>query len=223
MRTLSLARHISGLRISLLTSPKAQTHNRAQGRAHERAHVQRSGRKLVAEAGRNRDLVAALGAAAVQYGLSGLGGHADEKAVDLRAAAAVGLKGALGHGDLSCLRNYNLNSESWKIGKLYVCCMALRSSYESSASASPSPLWPYASFMLTAAACDRQVLSIPELRKSGNEIHSTASAKTKLCCPATQPRQFFHYLWCNRKILSKFTTFVLLETPSLRATIDSVP
>ena len=62
-------------------------------------------RRLVAKAGRNRDLVTSLSAAAVQNGLSGLGGHADEKAVYLRAAAAVGLKGALGHGDLSCLRS----------------------------------------------------------------------------------------------------------------------
>ena len=38
-----------------------------------------------------------LGTAAVQYSLSSFGSHADEKAVNLGAAAAVGLKGALGH------------------------------------------------------------------------------------------------------------------------------
>jgi hypothetical protein len=41
--------------------------------------------------------VAALGAAAVEDGGTGLGGHANEKAVDLATAAAVGLEGALGH------------------------------------------------------------------------------------------------------------------------------
>jgi hypothetical protein len=54
--------------------------------------------RLVPEAGRDRNLVAALGAAAVEYSRTGLGGHADEKAVDLATAAAVGLEGALGHG-----------------------------------------------------------------------------------------------------------------------------
>ena len=53
--------------------------------------------RLVAEACGDGDLVAALGAAAVEDGLSGLGGHANEEAVDLATAAAVGLKGALGH------------------------------------------------------------------------------------------------------------------------------
>jgi len=58
---------------------------------------------LVAEAGGDGDLVAALGAAAVQDGGAGLGCHANEKAVDLAATAAVGLKGALGHDfSLSC-------------------------------------------------------------------------------------------------------------------------
>ena len=58
---------------------------------------------LVAEAGRDGDLVATLGAAAVQDGCAGLGGHANEESVDLAATAAVGLKGALGHDfSLSC-------------------------------------------------------------------------------------------------------------------------
>jgi hypothetical protein len=47
--------------------------------------------------------VAALGAAAVQDGCAGFGGHANEESVDLAATAAVGLKGALGHDfSLSC-------------------------------------------------------------------------------------------------------------------------
>jgi hypothetical protein len=53
--------------------------------------------ELVAEAGRDRDLVAALGAAAAQHGGTGLGGHAAQEAVDLAPAAAIGLKGALRH------------------------------------------------------------------------------------------------------------------------------
>jgi len=39
----------------------------------------------------------ALRAAAVEYSGSGLGGHTNEKAVNLGAAAAVGLERALGH------------------------------------------------------------------------------------------------------------------------------
>jgi hypothetical protein len=54
-------------------------------------------RELVAEAGGDSDLVAALGAAAVEDGCTGLGGHAYEESVDLATAAAVRLKGALGH------------------------------------------------------------------------------------------------------------------------------
>jgi hypothetical protein len=53
--------------------------------------------ELVAEAGRDRNLVAALGAAAAQHGSAGLGGHAAQKAVDLAPAAAIRLKGALRH------------------------------------------------------------------------------------------------------------------------------
>ena len=55
-------------------------------------------RRLVAVAGGDGDLVAALGAAAAEHGGSGLGGHANEEAVDLATAAAIGLDGALGHG-----------------------------------------------------------------------------------------------------------------------------
>jgi hypothetical protein len=54
-------------------------------------------KNLVAEAGRDCDLVAALGPAAAQHGSAGLGGHAAQKAVDLAPAAAIRLKGALRH------------------------------------------------------------------------------------------------------------------------------
>jgi len=53
--------------------------------------------KLVAEAGRHSNLVAALRAAAIEHSLAGLCGHTYEKAVDLGATAAVGLERALGH------------------------------------------------------------------------------------------------------------------------------
>ena len=53
--------------------------------------------KLVAEAGRHSNLVAALRTAAIEHSLTGLRGHTYEKAVDLGATAAVGLERALGH------------------------------------------------------------------------------------------------------------------------------
>jgi hypothetical protein len=53
--------------------------------------------KLVAETGADRDLVAALGAAARKHRGSTLGLHAAKEAVGFRTAAAVGLKGTLGH------------------------------------------------------------------------------------------------------------------------------
>ncbi len=56
--------------------------------------------ELVAEAGRDGDLVAALGAAAAEDGGTGLGLHAGKEAVGLGAVAAVGLKGTLGHRSL---------------------------------------------------------------------------------------------------------------------------
>ncbi len=55
-------------------------------------------RELVAEACGDGDLMTALGAAAVENSGSGLGGHANEEAVDLAATTAVGLESALGHG-----------------------------------------------------------------------------------------------------------------------------
>jgi hypothetical protein len=54
-------------------------------------------RELVAEAGRDGDLVAALGAAAIQDGAAGFAGHANEEAVNFAATAAVGLECALRH------------------------------------------------------------------------------------------------------------------------------
>ncbi|OJV44183.1 MAG: hypothetical protein BGO25_13960 [Acidobacteriales bacterium 59-55] len=53
---------------------------------------------LVAVTGADGDLVAALGAAAVENGGARLGLHAGEEAVGLGAVAAVRLKGTLRHG-----------------------------------------------------------------------------------------------------------------------------
>lgn len=57
-------------------------------------------KKLIAEAGGDGDLMAALGSAAAEHGSPGFAGHAAKKAMDLAAATAVGLEGALGH--VSC-------------------------------------------------------------------------------------------------------------------------
>jgi len=61
-------------------------------------------RELVAEACGDSDLMAALGAAAVEYSGSGLGGHANEEAVNFATTAAVRLEGAFRHDDLSCIK-----------------------------------------------------------------------------------------------------------------------
>src|SRR5271170_2074023 len=58
----------------------------------------REGRQLVAVAGADGNAVTALGAAARQYGGSGLGLHTGAKAVDLRTVTAIRLKRALRHG-----------------------------------------------------------------------------------------------------------------------------
>ena len=72
-------------------------------------------RKLIAEAGGDGDLVAPLGAAAVQDGGTGLGGHADQESVDLAATAAVGLEGAFRHGDsLSGLLRWKMKCLCWR-------------------------------------------------------------------------------------------------------------
>ncbi len=57
--------------------------------------------ELVAVASGDGDLMAAFGAAAVEDGCAGLGLHAREETVGLRAVAAVGLKGTLGHDTYS--------------------------------------------------------------------------------------------------------------------------
>jgi hypothetical protein len=64
---------------------------------HRKRQSRSKNERLVAEAGRDGDLVAALGAAAVQYSLAGFGGHTNEKSVDLGTATAIGLECALGH------------------------------------------------------------------------------------------------------------------------------
>lgn len=62
-------------------------------------------RELVAETGRDGNLVTALGAAAAQDLGATLGGHAAQKAMDLATTAAVGLEGALRHcrSPLACI------------------------------------------------------------------------------------------------------------------------
>jgi hypothetical protein len=71
--------------------------------------------RLVAESGADGDLVTALGATTAENGSPGLGLHAAEETVGLRAMAAVGLKGALRHGT-KLLRRRRL------LLKLLVCC-----------------------------------------------------------------------------------------------------
>ena len=82
-----------------------------------------SKKKLVAVAGRDSNLVAALRTAAIEHSLSSLGGHADEKAVDLRTTAAVGLERALRHNIYPvckrCLQERNGES-------LLICNLAKR-------------------------------------------------------------------------------------------------
>ena len=56
----------------------------------------------------------ALGAAAVEHSGSGLGGHTNEKAVNLGAAAAVGLERALGHNIYPVCENYSEKSAVFK-------------------------------------------------------------------------------------------------------------
>jgi hypothetical protein len=64
---------------------------------HESKSSRAAWQKLVAVTGGDRNLVAALGAAAAQHGSAGLAGHAAQKSVNLAAAAAIGLEGALRH------------------------------------------------------------------------------------------------------------------------------
>src|SRR6185312_15973988 len=63
-------------------------------------HCARNG--LVAVARADGDLVTTLGAAAAQHSGPGLGLHAAQEAMGLRAMTAVGLKGTLRHGKNSC-------------------------------------------------------------------------------------------------------------------------
>jgi len=56
----------------------------------------------------------ALGAAAVEHSGSGLGGHTNEKAVNLGTAAAVGLERALGHNIYPVCENYSEKSAVFK-------------------------------------------------------------------------------------------------------------
>jgi hypothetical protein len=110
--------------------------------------------ELVAEAGRDCNLVAALGAAAAQHGSAGLGGHAAQKAVDLAPAAAIRLKGALRHRRI-------LFSNLWDR------CIAARIAPPSEG--------------LYARMCKRvrqQLLSIPKFRPVSNSV----AAKPFIVC-----------------------------------------
>jgi len=75
----------------------------------------RCGDGLVAEACADGNLVAALRAAAAEHSCAGFGLHAAEEAVGLGPVAAVGLKGALGHGK-------KLLRRSALLLNLLVCC-----------------------------------------------------------------------------------------------------
>jgi hypothetical protein len=112
--------------------------------------------RLVAEAGGDSDLVAALGAAAAEDGSTGLRGHANEEAVDLGAATAVRLKGALRHRGGSCLRRFVCWRTTNGSGR--------RASRKIRMQASE------ASFGYPEDTLEQQVLSISEMRKRGNEI-----------------------------------------------------
>ncbi len=56
---------------------------------------------LIAEAGRDGNLVSAFGTTAIEYSGARFGLHASEKAMSLGAVTAVGLKGALRHKRVS--------------------------------------------------------------------------------------------------------------------------
>jgi hypothetical protein len=72
-------------------------------------------RELVAVTGADGDLVTALGATTAEDGSAGLGLHAGEETVGLRAVAAVGLESTLRHG-IKLLRRREL------LLKLLGCC-----------------------------------------------------------------------------------------------------
>jgi hypothetical protein len=72
-------------------------------------------KELVAETGADGDLVTALGATTAEDGGTGLGLHAGQETVGLRAVAAVGLESTLRHGT-KLLRRREL------LLKLLGCC-----------------------------------------------------------------------------------------------------
>jgi hypothetical protein len=73
------------------------------------SRLKESGRRgLVAEAGADRDALAADGAAAAQHGGASLGLHARTETVSLHALAAIGLECALGHEKFLLFSDENL-------------------------------------------------------------------------------------------------------------------
>ena len=113
--------------------------------------------ELVAEACGDRNLMTALGAASVEYGLSGLRGHTNEEAVNLAATAAVGLERALGHDGypVSDLGVSDLDLD-------YVCWPGSRLRFADVSGVRPKER--------PSRPTRQQVLSISDLRKTGNEI-----------------------------------------------------
>jgi hypothetical protein len=112
--------------------------------------------RLVAEAGRDGDLVTALGATAVEYSSAGFGSHANEEAVDLATAATVRLEGALWHRNVP-VKKCLLEGE---------CRALLKPGWRSSGGLWPEPVTRVQGLKTPAP---QQVLSVSELRKTGNE------------------------------------------------------
>ena len=97
-----------------LTTPQSNVHNQAKRcvsltvqqavayREYGPTHYSLLQEELVAESCADGDLVATLGAAAIENGSSGLGLHAGEKPVGLGAVTTVRLEGTLRHCFGSC-------------------------------------------------------------------------------------------------------------------------
>ena len=157
-------------------------------------------RRLVAEACGDGDFVAALGAATVEHSGAGLGLHAAQKSVNLAAATAVGLKGALGHNRFLCVG---------------LGCQ--RVAPQKGVAKRTTPAW-------------QQVLSIAELCKTGNGRGNLKPNPTLLvqaadarfgCCGClhggSSPRLV------QAGTIKNFPAFTSLEACYRRANIDSVP
>jgi hypothetical protein len=160
----------------VMVEEAAETQKRAQDAVILSAQMQRqrlsaATERLVAEASGDGDLVAAFGAATAEDSCSGLGGHANEKAVDLATAATVGLEGALGHRDIPvrksvCLRRNAEDIDLGSKGRPAERVMRMQALPETHGRGLQTP-------------AEQQVLSIAELRKTGNEIRRTTCQSSK--------------------------------------------